>query len=245
MIRKARAARLGAAWLVTVTLSACAVCGVAAQSSANGANPPSQNSADKQTDKPAGDSARSPAGNSGADTATSSGSKKPRIITNDDINADRARHIDGFAPGRHTHAIAGTGECDDRCADQARDMAGFGPDQEGDWRFALTAARRNLAMDTAWPGAYVTLTRAVKTYCTFHEQIQATATPSGNDYGSRVERATHDKYVEDMSRVLGQTVDNANAQIERMAQQADDNEEPARGAIMRVLAQRVNDSCGP
>jgi hypothetical protein len=48
-----------------------------------------------------------------------------------------------------------------------------------------------------------------------------------------------------MGRVLSQAVDNANAQIERLAQQADDNEEPARGAIMRVLAQRVNDSCGP
>jgi hypothetical protein len=242
MIRKAR---LAALWLVTVTLLGCAVCPAAAQSSANGGNPPPQNSANKQTDKPAGDSAGTSAGNPGADTATPSESKKSRVITNDDINADRARHNDGFGGGRNTHAIPGTGECDDQCADEARDMAGFGPDQEGEWRFALTAARRNLAADTAWPGAYVTLARAVKTYCTFQQQVQATATPSGNDYGSRVERARHDKYVENMGRVLGQTVDNANAQIDHMAQQADDNEEPARGAIMRVLAQRVNHSCDP
>jgi hypothetical protein len=245
MIRKARAAGLAAGWLVSVTLLGSAVCGAAAQASANGRNPPEQNSADKQTDKPAGDSVGTPAGNSGARTAPPSGSTKPRIITNDDINADRARHHEGFGVGRNAHAIPGTGECDDRCADEARDLAGFGPDQEGEWRFALTAARRNLAADTAWPAAYVTLARAVKTYCTFHEQVQATATPSGNDYGSRVERARQEKYVEDMGRVLGQTVDNAKAQIERMAQQADDNEEPARGAILRVLAERVNDSCGP
>lgn len=245
MIRKVRGARLAAAWLVTVTLLGCVVSGAAAQSSANGGNPSPQNSADKPTDKPAGDSAGTPAGSSGAGTATPSGSKKPSIITNDDINADRARHNDGFGGGRNTHGIAGTGECDDQCADQARDMAGFGPDQEGEWRFALTEARRNLAADRAWPGAYVTLARAMKTYCTFQQQVQATAAPSGDDYGSRVERERHDQYVEDMGRVLSQTVDNAKAQIERMAQQADDNEEPARGAIMRVLAQRVNDSCGP
>jgi hypothetical protein len=47
-----------------------------------------------------------------------------------------------------------------------------------------------------------------------------------------------------MSRVLGQNVANANAQIERMAQGAEEAE-PARAAIMRVLAQRVNDSCDP
>jgi hypothetical protein len=245
MIHKARGPRLAAAGLVTVTLLGCAVSGAAAQSSSNGGNPFPQNSADKATGKPAGDSAGTPAGNSGTGTATPAGSKKPRIITNDDINADRARHQDGFGGGRNTHGMAGTGECDNPCADQARDMAGFGPDQEGEWRFALTEARRNLAADTAWPGAYVTLARAVKTYCTFQQQVQATATPSGDDYGSRVERARHDQYVEDMGRVLSQAVDNANAQIERLAQQADDNEEPARGAIMRVLAQRVNDSCGP
>jgi hypothetical protein len=75
--------------------------------------------------------------------------------------------------------------------------------------------------------------------------LETTAVPSGNDYGARVERARREKYAEDMGRVLGQTVNNANAQIDRMAQQADDSSDPARGAIMRVLAQRVNNSCDP
>lgn len=211
----------------------------AAQSSSNGGNPPPvQNASNKKPDKSAGTS----------DTPTpptTPQAKKPKVITNDDINADRARHNDGFAGGaKDDHAIPGTGVCDDECADEAREMAGFGPDQDGEWRFALTAARRSLAADPAWPGAYATLARAVKTYCTFQEQLQSTAVPSGNDYGARVERARREKYVDDMSRVLGQTVTNANAQIDRMAQQAEEYE-PARAAIMRVLAQRVNDSCDP
>ncbi|MGA8012309.1 MAG: hypothetical protein WB949_07780 [Candidatus Acidiferrales bacterium] len=212
-----------------------------AQSPANASNPPStQDSADKKPDKAAEDR-----GSSGQ-AATPAQPKKPKVITNDDINADRARHNDGFAGGRvDTHAIPGTGVCDDDCAEQARQMTEFGPDRDGEWRFALTAARRNLAADTAWPGAYATLARAMKTYCTFQEQLETTAVPSGNDYGARVERARREKYAEDMGRVLGQTVNNANAQIDRMAQQADDSSDPARGAIMRVLAQRVNNSCDP
>jgi hypothetical protein len=210
----------------------------APQSSSNGSNPPPpQTSTSTKSDK--GHE------NSAGGISTPAQTKKPKVITNDDINADRARHNDGFAGGaKDTHAIPGTGVCDDECAEQAREMAGFGPDQDGEWRFALMAARRSLATDPAWPGAYATLARAVKTYCTFQEQLQRTAVPSGNDYGARVERARREKYVDDMSRALGQTVTNANAQIDRMAQQAEEYE-PARAAIMRVLVQRVNDSCDP
>ncbi len=241
MIRRPRCAALTGAWL-----SAFALLGsiqfAAAQSNAN-PSPPAQAPAEKQSDK----SANTPASKPGdAHAAPEQAAKKPKVITNDDLNADRARHNDGFAGGRiDTHAIPGTGVCDDECAEQARQMTEFGPGRDGEWQFALTAARRNLARDTAWPGAYATLARAVKTYCTFQEQLETTAVPSGNDYGARVERARHDKYAEDMGRVLGQTVNNANAQIDRMAQEADTISEPARGAIMRVLAQRVNESCDP
>jgi hypothetical protein len=230
MTRSLRWAGLAASLVCAFTLSG-SLHHASAQSPANGSNPPpAQDSADKKTDK----------------AAIPAQPKKPRVITNDDINADRARHNDGFAGGTsNTHEIQGTGVCDDDCAEQARQMTEFGPDRDGEWQFALTAARRDLAADTAWPGAYVTLARAVKTYCTFQEQLQTTAVPSGNDYGARVERARREKYAEDMGRALSQTVTNANAQIERMAQQADDNSDPARGAIMRVLAQRVNDSCDP
>jgi hypothetical protein len=219
-----------------------------AQSVANSNPPPPQAPANTTADKSADDKKTDKADENGrgsAQAATPVQTKKPRVITNDDIQADRARHNDGFAGGaKDTHAIPGTGVCDNQCADQAREMAGFGPDQDGEWQFAITAARRNLAADTAWPGAYVTLARAVKTYCTLQEQLQTTAVPSGNDYLSQIERTRREKYAEDMSRVLSQSVSNANAQIDRLAQQAQDSE-PARAAIMRVLAERVNDSCDP
>lgn len=237
MIRDIRAGRFAAACVLTFVSFGVSPF-AAAQSPANGGGTPSpQSAADKKPDKPADTS---------AEPAAAAQVKKHKVITNDDINIDRARHNDGFAGGAgDTHAIAGTGVCDDECADQAREMAGFGPEQDGEWRFALASARRSLAADAAWPGAYATLARAMKTYRTFQTQLQATAVPSGNDYGSRVERAKRQQYVNDMSRVLSQSVNNANAQIDRMAQQADENEEPARGAIMRVLAHRVNESCDP
>lgn len=231
--------RLAAAWLFVFALlggSLSATAQSAPSASADQA-PSLQNSSDKKADQPSG----SPT----APAPAPAQPKKPHVITNDDIKADRARHNDGFAGGRDLRASPANGDCDDECADEARRMAGFDEDQDGEWRFALTAARRNLATDRAWPGAYATLSRAVKTYCTFQQQVQQAAVPTGNDYSSRVERAKQEKYVEDMTRVLRQSVDNANAQIGRMAQQADDAEEPARGAIMRVLAQRVIDSCDP
>jgi hypothetical protein len=234
---------LRAALMAAVALGALASAGAlrfaAAQSAAsennpaatkNAPNPPNDGkSSEKKSEQPAPQT------------------EKPKVITNDDINADRARGKDGSAPGaaKDTHAIAGTGECDDLCAEQARELAGFGPDRDGEWQFALTAARRSLAADPAWSGAYVALARGVNQYCTFQQQLQMTAVPSGNDYNSRVERAKTQKYAEDMNRVLEQNVVNANAEIERMAQQAEQTSEPARGAIMRVLAQRVNDSCDP
>jgi hypothetical protein len=243
MIRKAHSIRrlglcvLALTWLGSVRPVTAQSPGSGNPAPAQDSTSPAQNtSPDKKPDK-------TPA--SGGASATPAQGKKPKVITNDDINADRALHNDGSAgsaSGRH--AIPGTGVCDDECADAAREMAGFGPDRDGEWQFALTAARRNLAADTAWPGAYVTLERAVKQYCTFQQQVQMTAVPSGSDYNSQVERAKRQQYVEDMGRVLGQNVENANAQIERMAQGADESD-PARAAIMRVLAQRVNDSCDP
>ncbi len=120
----------------------------------------------------------------------------------------------------------------------------FGPDQDGDWAFALTTARRNLAQDTAWPGAIATLKQAVKTYCTYQSQLQATSVPSGDDYRSRVERARVQNSAIDTERALSQNVANAEARIDQMADHIEEDE-PARAAMMRVLAQRVSDSCDP
>jgi hypothetical protein len=210
----------------------------AAQSASNGGNlPPSPSTTDTKADKPASQAPQKPA----EPAATAEPAKKSRVITNEDFKSGRFSGHDGLGSSRD---IPGVGECDDDCADEARATTDFGPDQDGDWAFALTTARRNLAQDAAWPGAIATLARAVKTYCTFQNQVQATAVPSGNDYNSRVERARAQNYVDEMERALGQNVTNANARIDQMADRIEDDE-PARAAIMRVLARRVNDSCDP
>lgn len=123
-------------------------------------------------------------------------------------------------------------------------MTEFGPDEDGDWAFALTTARRNLAQDAAWPAAIATLRQSVKIYCTYQSQLQAVAVPSGDDYNSRVERARAEQAATDMDRVLSQNVARANSRIDQMADGIEDDE-PARAAIMRVLARRANDSCDP
>jgi hypothetical protein len=214
----------------------------AAQSAANGSNPvPLPSGTAKNSDKPASQTPDRPADKAAVPAPTPAPVRKPRVITNDDLRSSRFPPNDG---PRRSKDVLNTGECDDACAGEAREMADFGPDQDGDWAFALTTARRNLALDTAWPTAIATLARAEKTYCTFQQQLQSTAVPSGDDYNSRVERARRQNYASEMDRVLSQNVTNANAQIDRMADQVEDDE-PARAAIMRVLARRVTDSCGP
>jgi hypothetical protein len=208
----------------------------AAQSSASGSNTPqAQAPAASSSDKPANKASEKP-----AEPATQSApAKKPRVITTEDFKSGRYA-----GTGGRDRDIPGVGECDDECADQARELTEFGPDQDGDWAIALTTARRNLAQDPAWPAAIATLRQAVRTYCTYQSQLQATAVPSGDDYNSRVERARIEQAAADTERALANNVNNANARIDQMAGRVDEDE-PARAAIMRVLAQRVNDSCVP
>jgi hypothetical protein len=209
---------------------------VAAQSAATGANPPpAQSTISSDPDKPTSQVPAKPA----EPTVPPTPAKKARFVTTEDFKSGRYS-----GPGGRGKDIPGVGECDDACAEEARELADFGPDQDGDWAFALTTARRNLAQDPAWPAAIATLAQAVKVYCTYQHELQATAVPSGNDYRSRAERARVQNGASDTDRALNQNVINANARIDQMADRIEDDE-PARAAIMRVLARRVNDSCDP
>jgi hypothetical protein len=231
MIRKVGSANFAARWLGSIVLLGSSLA-AAAQSPSSGANPaPAPAPSVKQADK-AADGGAAPA----------QPPKKRKVITNDDLNADRGRQDGDVAAGeKAVHAISGTGICDEECAEQARQIAGIGPEQEGEWQIQLAAARRNLSADTQWPGAYVDLSRAVKIYCTFVRQQRAAPLPSGSDYMSQVERARRQKDAEDMKRALGQRVANAEGEINRLVQQASD--EPVRAAIMSALASRLDDSC--
>lgn len=217
-------------WLTLGTVHAAL-----AQSSASGSANPSQaqSPAANGSDKPANQTPAKPA----EPTAKPAPAKKPRVITTEDFNSGRYA-----GPGGRSKDIPGVGECDDECVDEARSMTDFGPDQDGDWAFALTTARRNLAQDAAWPAAFATLKQAVKMYCTYQTQLQSTAVPSGDDYGSRAERARVEQAAADTARALAQNVNNADARIDQMATRIAEDE-PARAAIMRVLARRVEAAC--
>jgi hypothetical protein len=233
MTPKLHSGKFAATWLCSFVLvgTFLTAAGQSTSSSANAPPAPAPVPSEKQTDKTSADRA-----------APAQPEKKRKVITNEDLEAHRGRQDGDVAAGyKSVHAIPGTGACDDDCAEQARQIAGIGPEQEGQWQFQLAAARRNLAADTQWPGAYMELSGAVKTYCTFIRQQRAAPLPSGNDYMSQVERARRQKDAEDMQRALGQRVANAEGEINRLVQQASD--EPVRAAIMQTLASRLDDSC--
>ena len=235
MVRRPHAAAFAAtcalAWMTLGAFRASA-----AQSAAGGANSPAaQSPAAAASDKPAN---RTPE-KSAEPSAKAAPARKPAVITTEDFKSGRYS-----GPGGRAKDMPGVGERDDECADEARGITDFGPEQDGDWAFALTTARRNLAQDAAWPGAIGTLTQAVKTYCTYQTQLQSTAVPSGDDYGSRAERARIEQAAADTERALAQNVNNAGSRIDQMAGRIE-ADEPARAAIMRVLAHRVEDSCDP
>jgi hypothetical protein len=225
MIRRLRAGRSAATALSTFLLLGSFFAAAAQSPSSGGDRTPAQAPSEKQAD----------------DSAAPAQPKRARkVITNDDLDADRARA--SAAGEKSSGGIPATGMCDAQCAEEAREMTGMGPEREGEWQVQLAAARRNLSADTQWSGAYWQATQAVRNFCTFQYQQQAAALPSGSDFQSRVERARRQKYAEEMGRVLGQTVANASARIERLIQEAGDAE-PVRAAIMRVLSSRLTNSC--
>ena len=182
-----------------------------------------------------------------ADSAPATSQSQPpkphKVITNDDIAADHARALGkGAGGGKAGPQVPESSACDAGCAAEARDMSGYGPEHEGEWQFLLAAARRNLAADKQWAAAQRELANAVQNLCTFEYQQQVAVPPSGSDWQSLVDRAQRQKEVENMTRMLNQNLSNANARMGRLIQQADEAE-PVRGAIMQVLASRINDSC--
>ncbi len=232
MISSSSAGRPVLVWIFAFFLLGSYFAAAAQAPSSSGDSAPAQSSPEKQPDKPTDA------------TAAPAQPKKPHhVITDEDMAAYHSRNPDGsLNGGKSTRGIPATGLCDDECAEEARQMMGFGPDREGEWRIQLATARKSLGEDTEWPAAYAQAARAVETYCTFQYQQEAAALPSGNDWASQVERAKREKYAEEMGRVLMQNVTNANARVNQLIQQAEDGE-PVRAAIMRVLASRVTDSC--
>jgi hypothetical protein len=183
-----------------------------------------------------------PQDKSATDVSAAQKPAKPhKVITNDDIDAahGRAAAKSGGAPN---DLLPQGGICDDDCAHQAREQLGIGPEREGEWQMQLAAARRNLAGDARWRQANFELTQAVQLYCTYATQQRKAALPTGDDWNSRVERGERQQYADNMGRTLSQKLSNATAGMNRLVEETRDAE-PARAAMMSVLASRLLNSC--
>jgi hypothetical protein len=208
--------------------------GATARAANDNQAPAPQASVSQQSPKPA-DGAPAP--------VQSQPARPQKVITTEDIEAGRALAAGKTAgAGKAAPLVPETSACDAECAAEARQITGFAPDREGEWQFLLASARRNLQADKQWAAAQRDLASAVQNLCTFEYQQQVAVPPSGSDWQSRVDRAQRDKTVENMTRMLNQKVSNANARMNRLIQQAGEAE-PVRGAIMSVLASRVNNFC--
>lgn len=169
--------------------------------------------------------------------------KDHKVITNEDFEG---MHSNGGGKyrieERRELPSADAGQCDEECAEEARERLGMGPSREGEWQAQLAAAKQYLATDAEWRDGYRDGMQRVKTYCTFQRQQQLAPPPSGNDFPSQYERAKRDEYVSSMNRTLSMGVQSASARLNRMIDEAQ-NVDPARAAIMSVLAERVLGQC--
>ncbi|HYL45450.1 MAG TPA: hypothetical protein VEU52_00340 [Candidatus Limnocylindrales bacterium] len=208
----------------------------AAQSGPSGGTTPA---APADASKGSGEKPIPPAENS----APAKAAKPRKVITNEDIDAAHARDASKIGEnGKYAAPIFGSAVCDDECAHQAHDQLGFEPEQEGEWQMQLAAARRNLAADSGWLRAYGNASQKEKMYCDFVTQEQNTILPEGNDYWARVDRAKHEKYVEDMGRTLSQGVQSASNQINQLIEGVRPVD-PVRATIMGVISYQVFNSC--
>lgn len=134
--------------------------------------------------------------------------KKKKVFTDDDVSALRAKsHLANDDSG--TAVIYGAvGACDADCEEEVKEKLGITPEQEGEWKLQVTAARREIGEDHAWTALYARGQHTMHDVCVLRTQIENAAVPSGNDYQSRVERAKVQKMFEDEEEAMGQRMAN-------------------------------------
>ena len=201
--------------------------------------------ATSQSPTPSGSSASlsSPAQSQGAAPAKPTASVRPKhIITNEDLEPK-------------THATPSTNDrvlmndnsplfnCEAPCEQVAREQLGYGPDQEPEWRLQIVPARRELAADADWRGLLGQSIQQLNTYCTFLAQASQQVSPSGDDWNSRVQRVKHERYFEQMDKVLRQNLDATFSRLQSRIQEVSVLS-PVRAALMTAQANRItNQSC--
>jgi len=215
---------------------------VAAQSTAPPAAP---NPSAPATLAPAQDSGAPPA-NAQAAKGNSSGPatpKKHKVFTDDDVPALRAKGGIANDDDAGEAMIYGTmGACDAECEQEVKEQLGVTPEQEGEWKLQMTAARREIGEDRQWREIYGKGQQAMKWVCAVRTQEETVPAPSGNDYQSRLERAKQQKMFADAEQASVRQLQNVVAGMNQYIAPFSWRE-PVRAVMMRDIGERLVSGC--
>ena len=169
--------------------------------------------------------------------------KKHKVFTDDDVFALRAKGGLANDDDAGSAMIYGAiGACDADCEQEIKAKLEITPEQEGEWKLQLTAARREIGEDRPWRELYAKGQQTMRTVCALRVQIENASAPSGNDYQSRLERAKQQKMFEDEATAMGQQMSNSIAAMNQHIVQFSARE-PVRATMMAAIGERLFNSC--
>jgi hypothetical protein len=169
--------------------------------------------------------------------------KKHKVFTDDDVFALRAKGGLANDDDAGSAMIYGAiGACDANCEREIKEKLEITPEQEGEWKLQLTAARREIGEDRVWREIYAKGQQTMRTVCALRVQIENASAPSGSDYQSRLERAKQQKMFEDEATAMGQQMSNSIAAMNQHIVQFSARE-PVRAAMMTAIGERLFNDC--
>ncbi|MGB9337015.1 MAG: hypothetical protein WCB14_18550 [Candidatus Acidiferrales bacterium] len=169
--------------------------------------------------------------------------KKHKVFTDDDVPALRAKGGLANDDDAGSAMIYGsTGNCDADCEQKIKKMVGIAPEQEGEWKLQITAARREVGEDRQWRELYWKGQQTMHNFCALQTQEQKAVQPRGDDYQSRLERDSQLKAFGDAEHSINQQLQNSLAGMNHYIQQFS-NREPVRAAFMGVTAEHLFRTC--
>jgi hypothetical protein len=185
--------------------------------------------------------AKSPAAQEGPNATKTP--KKHKVFTDDDVFALRGKGGLANDDDAGSAMIYGAiGACDADCEQEIKEKLEITPEQEGEWKLQLTAARREIGEDRAWRDIYAKGQQTMRTVCALRVQIENASAPSGNDYQSRLERAKQQKMFEDEEVAMGQQMENGIAAMNQHIVQFSARE-PVRATMMAAIGERLFNNC--
>jgi hypothetical protein len=169
--------------------------------------------------------------------------KKHKVFTDDDIAALRARSGMVNDDDGGSAKIYGTmGACDADCEQEVKDKLGVAPEEEGEWKLQMTAARREIGEDRQWRELYWKGQQAIKSACVLRGQEASVPEPGGNDFQSQLERARQRKMFDDAEDVSALQMQAVVTGMNQYIQQFS-GREAVRAVMMWVIGERLLSKC--